>query len=102
MWSDRVSEPFRSNRLFWWSLSASVASVVTLVLVSVVVATAGRAAGIAYVAPLTLLVVAARTARRSSAATRPQFASREQWRDAERGAVASALLLRRRGGAPGD
>ena len=99
MWSDRVNEPFRSDRRFWWSLSASVASVVTLVLVSVVVAAAGRAAAVAYVAPLLLLAVAANTARSSSAATRPQFATRELWRDAEREAVASALLLRRRSGA---
>ena len=102
MWSDRVSEPFRSDRRFWWSLSASLAAVVSLVLVSVLVAAAGRGAAIAYVAPLLLLVVAANTARSSSAATRPQFATREQWRDAERNAVAAALRLQRRRGTSGS
>ena len=95
MWSERVSEPFRSDRQFWWSLSASLASVVTLVAASVVVATVGGVSVVAYSVPLVLLVLAAIAARTSSEATRPQFASRTQWRDAERKAVAAALLLRR-------
>jgi hypothetical protein len=100
MWSERVGEPFRSNRSFWRSLSASLAAVVTLVVASVVSALIGGVATIAYAVPLVLLAVAAGLARSSSTATRPQFASREQWRDAEREAVASALLLRRRNETP--
>ena len=98
MWSDRVSEPFRSDRRFWWSLRASIAAVVALVAASVVFSLAGGVSVATYVVPLALLAMAAMTARSSSAVTRPQFATREQWRDAEREAVASALLLRRAGG----
>lgn len=96
MWSDRVSDPFRSDRQFWRSLRASLAAVATLVVASVVFSFAGGASGAVYVVPLVLLAVAAAQARASSAATRPQFATREQWRDAEREAVARALWLRRR------
>jgi hypothetical protein len=97
MWSERVSEPFRSNRLFWRSLTASVAAVVTLVAASVLSSVVGGAAVVSYAVPAALLAVAATLARSSSAVTRPQFATREQWRDAEREAVARALLLRRGG-----
>jgi len=38
-----------------------------------------------------LLGVAMRNARASTAATRPMFATRVEWRDAERQAVAAAL-----------
>jgi len=96
MWSDRVSEPFRSDRQFWRSLCASVASVVALVVVSVVSALVGGGAAVLYVVPVLLLVTAAMLARSSSSVTRRQFATRAQWRDAERDAVARALLLRRR------
>jgi hypothetical protein len=95
MSSDRVSEPFRSDRQFWRSLLASLASVVALVAASVAFSLVGGAAVAAYVVPVVLLALAAALARSSSAVTRPQFASREQWRDAEREAVARALLLRR-------
>ena len=95
MRSDRVSEPFRSDRQFWRSLRASIAALVALVAASVVFFLAGGAAAAVYVVPLILMAMAAMLARSSSAATRPQFATREQWRDAEREAVARALLLRR-------
>ena len=95
MWAERVDEPFRSNRSFWRSLSASLAAVVALVVASVVSAVVGGAALAAYAVPVVLLAVAATLARSSSAVTRPQFATHEQWRDAEREAVARALLLRR-------
>ena len=94
--ADRVSEPFRSDARFWWSLWASLGAVLTLVAASLVAATVGGMSAVSYAVPAVLLVVAAVAARSSSAATRPQFATREQWRDAERDAVASALLLRRR------
>ena len=97
MWSERVDEPFRSNQSFWRSLTASLAAVATLLAASLLSALVGGAASVAYVVPVVLLVVAATLARSSSAVTRPQFATREQWRDAERDAVARALLLRRRG-----
>ena len=97
MWSDRVSEPFRSDRQFWRSLLASVGALVGLVAASIVFSLAGAVAAAAYVVPVALLATAAMLARSSSAATRPQFSTREQWRDAEREAVARALLLRRRG-----
>jgi hypothetical protein len=95
MWSDRVSEPFRSNERFWHSLVASVGAVLALVAASVVSAVVGGVAVVAYAVPLLLLAVAAASARSSSAVTRPQFASRDQWREAEREAVARALMLRR-------
>jgi hypothetical protein len=95
MWSDRVSEPFRSNRLFWRSLTASLAAVVTLIAASVLSSLLGGAAAVSFAVPIALLGVAATLARSSSAVTRPTFASRAEWRDAEREAVARALLLRR-------
>ena len=77
-------------------MAASVAAVVTLIASSVVYALVGGVAAAAYAAPVLLLVVAALEARLSSHVTRREFATRDEWRDAERSAVAAALLLRRR------
>jgi hypothetical protein len=95
MWSERVDEPFRSDRAFWRSLTASLAAVAALVAASVVSSVVGGVAVVAYGVPVVFLLVAATLARSSCAVTRPQFATRAQWREAEREAVARALHLRR-------
>jgi hypothetical protein len=95
-WTDAVGEPFRGDGDFWTAVAASVAAVVTFVAAVLIHVLVGGAAAAVYVVPVVLLVVAAVAGRRSTARTRPTFASREEWRDAERTAVASALVPRRR------
>jgi len=90
-WTTRVEEPFRSDRRFWQSVAASLASLVAGAATALAVALGGHALAVLAVAPVVLLGVAAGEARASTARTRPQFASRAQWRDAERRAVAAAL-----------
>ena len=89
--SNEVAEPFRSDDRFWRSVTASVFALVTLLAAAVVTALVGRWGALAFVAPVLLIVVAARNAKASTAVTRPMFASRDEWRDAERRAVAAAL-----------
>jgi hypothetical protein len=60
------------------------------------VAVAGSAAAPVTAVPVLLLVVASGEARVSTARTRPRFSSRDEWRDAERRAVAAALGFGRR------
>lgn len=92
MRSSEVAEPFRSDDRFWRSVTASVFALVTLLAAAVVTGLIGGWGTIAFAVPLLLLAVAAREARASTARTRPTFATRDEWRDAERGAVAAALV----------
>jgi hypothetical protein len=91
MWSGEVDEPFRSDARFWRCVWLSLTALVAVVAAAVVTGVAGRWGAALFAVPVLLLAFAARDARASSAATRPTFPTREEWRDAERRAVASAL-----------
>jgi hypothetical protein len=72
---------------------------VALLVAAVITAFAGPWGLLAFVAPAALLVRAGIAGRRSSRATRTQFANQKAWRNAEREAVAAVFfkaLLRRR------
>jgi hypothetical protein len=91
MRSRDVVEPFRSDEAFWRSVAASLFALVTLLVAAVVTGLAGRPGAVAFALPVLLLAVAAREARASTARTRPTFATSQEWREAERRAVAAAL-----------
>ena len=91
MKSRDVAEPFRSNDEFWRSVTASLFALVTLLAAALATGFAGRWGAVAFAVPLLLLASAARQAKASTAHTRPTFATKQQWRDAERQAVAAAL-----------
>ena len=91
MRSTEVAEPFRSDDQFWRSVTASVFALVTLLAAAVVTGVVGSWGAFAFVVPVLLVGVAGRNAKASTAATRPMFMTRDQWRDAERQAVAAAL-----------
>lgn len=86
-----MTEPFRDDPRFWSSVGLSVDAVLTLLVAVVLTSVFGEAGAIAFALPVGLLVVAGLLGRRSTAQTRPLFASRGEWRDAERRAVAAAL-----------
>jgi hypothetical protein len=90
-WKTDVAEPFASNDDFWRSVGSSVDASLTLVVTVVLAAAFGPVAAIAFVLPIALLMYAALTGRRSAAQTRGRFATHDEWRDAERRAVASVL-----------
>ena len=90
-WTSGVEQPFRDDPQFWAAVGRSADAFWTLLVVTVLVAMLGGYAAIAYVVPVALLIMAARHARASTARTRPSFASREEWREAERRAVAAAI-----------
>ena len=80
-------------------MEASVDALVTLFVATVIMAFTGPGGCLAYVVPAVLLVRAAIAGRRSSRATRTQFADQKAWRNAEREAVAAVFftaLLRKR------
>ena len=91
MWAANVEEPFRDDPQFWASVGLSTDALWTLVIATVLVVLLGPIAAIAFVVPVLLLVVSARDARASTARTRPLFADHNEWRDAERRAVAAAI-----------
>lgn len=91
-WTQQVDQPFRGDARFWTSVAASIAGLPTFVGAVTLHVVVGAVAAVSYVVPLTLLAVAAVTGRASSAATRPLFASDVDWQDAERRAVAAALV----------
>ena len=90
-WAPQVTAPFRDDSSFWASVGRSADAFWTLVLAAVLVATLGAYAAAAFLVPVVLLVMGTRDARASTAHTRPQFSSREEWRAAERQAVAAAI-----------
>ena len=87
----KVTEPFRDDPRFWASVGRSADGFWTLVLATVLVSTLGGYAAIAFLVPFVLLVAGWRDARASTARTRPVFATRAEWRAAERHAVAAAI-----------
>jgi len=89
--SSEVAEPFRSDDRFWHSVTASLFALMTVLAAALLTGMFGRWGAAAFVVPVLLLVVAARDAKASTARTRPTFATTEEWRDAERRAVAAAL-----------
>ena len=91
MRSREVAEPFRSDDRFWRSVSASLFALVTLLAAALATGLAGRWGALAFAVPVLLIGVAARNAKASTATTRPRFATHDEWRDAERQAVAAAL-----------
>jgi hypothetical protein len=103
-WSDDVAEPFRSDRDFWASVAASADALLATVLAAVAATALALTVGDAwpllpFVVPAGLLVHAARCGRLSARRSRDAFAGPEQWRAAERRAVAQVfgrVLLRRR------
>ena len=90
-WTPRVQDPFREDPEFWASVGRSADALVALVVATVLVVVVSPWAAVAFVVPAALLVLSGRDARSSSARTRPQFASRIEWRNAERQAVAAAI-----------
>jgi hypothetical protein len=90
-WTSRVETPFRGDRQFWTSVGRSADALWTLALATVLVAAFGPYAAIAFCVPVVLLVLSGRDARASTERTRPLFPTRDEWRAAERQAVAAAL-----------
>lgn len=90
-WTSKVGAPFREDPQFWASVGRSVDALWTLLVATALVAVLGRYAAFGFVVPAVLLIMGGRDARASTARTRPVFASRDDWRAAERQAVAAAL-----------
>lgn len=90
-WTSKVEAPFRDDRQFWASVGRSADALWTLAIATVLVAVTGPYAAIAFLGPVVLLVVSGRDARASTARTRPLYPTRDEWRVAERKAVAAAL-----------
>src|SRR6185312_13419088 len=86
-----VEPPFRDDSQFWTSVGCSTDAFWSLLIATALVLALGRYAAVAFVVPVVLIGVSARSARASSARTRPLFASRNEWRQAERQAVAAAI-----------
>jgi hypothetical protein len=103
-WSDDVAEPFRSDTNFWTSVAASADALVTLVLaaaaaVALAITVGGTWPLLPFVVPAGLLIRAGQCGRASARSSRDAFAADQQWRNAERRAVAQVfgkVLLRRR------
>jgi acyl dehydratase len=102
-WTHRIDEPFRSDGEFWAGLAASADALVALLLAAgaaIALALLGHAlwALAPFVPPAALTVRASVISTRSSRRSQTAFADKRAWRDAERGAVASAFggVLRRR------
>jgi hypothetical protein len=90
-WTAKVEAPFRDDAKFWASVGRSADALWTLAIATLLVAVSGAYAAIAFIGPAVLLVVSGRDARASTAQTRPLFPTRDEWRAAERQAVAAAL-----------
>lgn len=87
-----VAEPFASDVQFWMSVRASGDALVSLIIATVLTVTLGSAWAAAFVVPAALLVRAGVTGRASARRSRAMFATRDEWRDAERQAVARAIV----------
>jgi hypothetical protein len=88
----QVAEPFAGDDDFWVSARASLAVLPAAVLAGIAILLAGRYGVAALALPLGLAVLAAQRGRRSSRRTRPEFADRIAWRDAERQAIGAVLI----------
>lgn len=87
-----MREPFASDDDFWVSVAASVDALLTLLLATAITLVVGAWGAVAFAVPLGLLVRAGLTGRRSGRRTRTMFATIDQWRLAERQAVASVMV----------
>lgn len=90
-WTAKVEAPFRDDPRFWASVGHSADALWALIVATLIVTTTDPYGAIAFVGPALLLIISGREARASSAQTRPLFATRDEWRAAERQAVAAAL-----------
>jgi hypothetical protein len=90
-WTSKVKSPFHGDGQFWTSVGRSADAFWTLLAATALVAAFGRFAAIAFCLPAGLLVLSGLAARTSTVNTRPLFPSREEWRTAERQAVAAAI-----------
>jgi hypothetical protein len=103
-WSDDVAEPFRSDTNFWASVAASADALLTTVLAAAAAVALALSVGglwpvLPFVVPAGLLIRAGLCGRASARSSRDAFTADEQWRTAERRAVAQVfrkVLLRRR------
>ena len=87
-----VGEPFASDANFWRSVRASCAALISVGAATTLTALLGPLWALSYTVPAALLVSAAIAGRASSRRSQRAFASHELWRDAERRAVAAALV----------
>jgi len=90
-WTSKAEAPFRDDPRFWSSVGRSVDAFWTLLIATALVITLGSYAAFAFLVPVVLLVMGWRDARASTARTRPLFTGRDEWRAAERQAVAAAI-----------
>jgi len=90
--ASEVAEPFRSDDQFWRSVTASLFALVALLAAALATGIAGSWGAVAFVLPVVLLAVATRAAKASTTRTQPTFASKKEWREAERQAVAAAIV----------
>jgi hypothetical protein len=86
-----VAAPFVDDPDFRRSILASVGGLVLALVATVLTLTLGPLAAVGYLAAAGLLVWAALVGRRSSARSRECFATREEWKLAERQAVAATF-----------
>jgi hypothetical protein len=87
-----VREPFAGNDDFWRSVGSCVDASVGVAVATTLTLTLGPLAAITFLVPVGLLAHAAVTGRRSARCTQARFATRNEWRGAERQAVAAVLL----------
>lgn len=91
-WSDHVDDPFRTDPGFWRAVVLNVAALVSILVVAVVNAVVDTTwVRFLVVVPIALLVAAATVGHAATQRTRPSFAGPDEWRAAERRAVAAAL-----------
>jgi hypothetical protein len=91
-WTNDVEEPFRADGGFWLAITLNLVALAAIVVVAVLNAIVDApAARASVVIPLLLLLVAAAVSHAATQRTRPSFAGADEWRQAERRAVAAAL-----------
>src|SRR5689334_3208579 len=98
-WTLDAAEPFATDREFAVSVGASADALITLVAATVVTLLLGAIAAVAFVVPVALLIRAGVAGRASARRSQHAFASRDEWKAAERQAVAQTFgkaLVRRR------
>jgi hypothetical protein len=86
-----VAAPFVDDPDFRRSILASVAGLVLALIATGLTLAFGPLAAVAYLGAAVVLVWAAQVGRRSSARSRAFFATRIEWKQAERQAVAAVL-----------
>jgi hypothetical protein len=100
-WTADVAEPFATDRDFAASVGASADALLALVVATALTLLLGILAAVAFAVPIALLLRAGMTGRASARRNKAAFASQEEWKAAERQAVAQVFgkaLVRRRFG----